>query len=89
MSASPGGRLARVDRLGGGEVDSGSGKMPGLIAPIAVTAATHNPIGLVVMGGVKLHEHETGADTIEGAAKRTADEIAAQIKPQFEKQGWI
>jgi hypothetical protein len=80
---------AGLRRLGRGEVDSGSGKMPGMIAPIAVTAATHNPIGLVVMGGVKLHERATGADTIEGAAERTADAIAAQIRPQFEKQGWI
>ena len=56
---------------------------------VAHSPVPDHPIGLVVMGGVKLHEHETGADTIQGAAKRTADEIAAQIKPQFQKQGWI
>jgi hypothetical protein len=76
-------------RLGSGEVDSGGGKAPGVVAPLVVTAATHNPIGLVVGGAVQLHEHATGADTIEGAGRRTADEIAAQIKPQFQKQGWI
>lgn len=75
--------------LGSGEIDSGGGKSPGLLAPLAVMAATSNPIGLIAGGAVQLHEEATGANTIEAAARRTADEIAAQIKPQFEKQGWI
>ena len=31
----------------------------------------------------------TGADTIEGAAKRTAEEIGAQLQKTAEAQGWI
>ena len=52
-------------------------------------AVTANPIGLVVGGGAKLYGEGTGSDTIEGAAKRTADEIAAQLRTAAEEQGWI
>ena len=75
--------------LGSGEVASGGGKMPGVAVPLAVLAATANPIGLVVGGGAKLYGEATGSDTIEGAAERTADEIAAQLKTAAEEQGWI
>ena len=63
--------------------------MPGLVLPLAVMAATANPIGLVVGGAVKVAGEATGASTIEGAAKRTAEEIADQIKEAAERQGWI
>jgi len=75
--------------LGRGEVRSGGGEMPGMVAPLAVVAATANPIGLVVGGAVKLYGEETGSDTIEGAAERTAKEIAAQLRTAAEEQGWI
>ena len=76
-------------RLGRGEVKSGGGKVPGVVLPLAVVAATANPIGLVVGGAVKLTGEATGSATIEGAAKRTAKEIAAQIKTAAEEHGWI
>jgi hypothetical protein len=60
-----------------------------MAVPVAVLAATANPIGLVFSGGAKLYGEATGSDTIEGAAKRTADEIAAQLKTAAEEQGWI
>ena len=75
--------------LGSGEVEAGGSKMPGMALPLAVLAATANPIGLIVGGGAKLYGEETGSDTIEGAAKRTADEIAAELKTAAEEQGWI
>jgi hypothetical protein len=75
--------------LGRGEIRSGGGEMPGMVAPLAVVAATANPIGLVVGGAVKLYGEETGSDTIEGAAERTAKEIAAQLRTAAEEQGWI
>jgi Domain of unknown function (DUF4410) len=71
--------------LGSGEVRSGGGKLPGMGVPVAVLAATANPIG----GAAKLYGEATGSDTIEGAAKRTADEIAAQLKTAAAEQGWI
>jgi Domain of unknown function (DUF4410) len=75
--------------LGRGEVKSGGGEVPGMVLPLAVVAATANPIGLVVGGAVKLTGQATGSDTIEGSAKRTAEEIAAQLKTTAEEQGWI
>jgi hypothetical protein len=38
---------------------------------------------------MKLHDEATGASTIEGRAKSTADEIAAELKVAAQKQGWI
>jgi hypothetical protein len=63
--------------------------MPGMVAPLAVYAATANPIGLVVVGAMKVREVRTGSNTIEAAAKRTADEVAARLKVAAQKQGWI
>jgi len=60
-----------------------------MLVPIAVVAATANPIGLIVGGAVKLYGAKSGSDTIEGSAKRTADAIAKELREAFEKQGWI
>lgn len=74
--------------LGSGEIKSGGGKMPGLVLPLAVMAATANPIGLIVGGAVKVAGEADGSDTIEGGAKRTADEIAGELQIAFDRQGW-
>jgi len=76
-------------RLGSGEVESGTGKMPGLAVPAVMAVATGNPIGLIVMGAVKAEGQMSGRTTIEGAAKQTAKEIADQLRVAFQKQGWI
>jgi len=76
-------------KLGSGDIDSGDSKTPGAAVPLAVAVATKNPIGLIVSTGVKLHGEETGASTIQGKAKDTAKEIATQLKPRFQEQGWI
>jgi hypothetical protein len=75
--------------LGSGAVEAGSGSMPGGAAPLAVTIATGNPIGLAVAGAAKTYGEVSGSDTIEGAAQRTAAEIAARIRATAERQGWI
>ena len=67
--------------LGRGEVRSEGGKLPGMVLPVAVLAATASPIGLIIGGAPKATGEVSGSATIEGAAERTADEIAAQ--------GWI
>jgi len=74
---------------GEGEFSSGSSKTPGMILPIAVVIATANPVGLVVGGAVKATQEVRGTDKIQGAAKRTADAIAAELRTRFERQGWI
>lgn len=76
-------------RLGSGEVDSGAGKMPGVAVPLAVTLATANPIGLIVGGAAKAAGEVSGSSTVEGSGKRTAEEIAKELKVKFQEQGWI
>ena len=74
--------------LGMRETEAGGGEMPGLLVPVAVVAATGNPVGLIVGGAAKL-SGETGSETIDGAAKRTAKEISQELEVAFEQQGWI
>jgi hypothetical protein len=76
-------------RLGSGTVESGGSKSPGMAVPAAVAVATANPVGLIISTGVKAYDEESGKSTIEGRAKAVAHEIAEQIKPRFEQQGWI
>jgi hypothetical protein len=75
--------------LARGQIKSGGGELPGMVVPLAVVAATANPIGLIVGGTLKETGEVTGSDTIEGSAKRTANEIAAQLRTAAQEQGWI
>lgn len=75
--------------LGSGKLDSEGNKTPGAFVPLAILAATANPIGLVVVGTAKLVGETTGRSKIEGAAKRTAEEIANRLETRFKEQGWI
>jgi hypothetical protein len=76
-------------RLGSGDVDAGDGKAPGVAVPLVVAAASGNPIGLIVSSAVKAEGEMSGRTTIEGAAQRTAKEIADQLRVAFQNQGWI
>jgi len=76
-------------RLGSATVESGANKTPGMVVPLAVTIATANPIGLAVGGAVKLTQEATGSGKIEASGKRTAHEIAKELRVRFQKQGWI
>ncbi len=76
-------------RLGSGELDSGGNKTPGVAVPVAVAVASGNPIGLIVSSAAKVGGEVSGQSTIEGAAKRTAREIADQLRVPFQRQGWI
>ena len=60
-----------------------------MVVPLAVVAATASPIGPIVGGAAKATGEVTGSETIEGAAERTAKEIAAQLRTAAEEQGWI
>ena len=81
----------QVAALSAGASDMSGWLLMGLPGAIYLSGLSESwiAIGLIAGGAVQLHEEATGANTIEAAARRTADEIAAQIKPQFEKQGWI
>jgi hypothetical protein len=75
--------------LGSREIDSGAGKTPGVMVPLAVTIATANPIGLIVGGAVKVGGEVTGSSKITGSAKRTAKKIGDELRVAFQKQGWL
>jgi hypothetical protein len=76
-------------KLGSGMLTSSGNKTPGAIVPAAVAIATGSPIGLIVVGGLKLAGEATGRSGLEGRAKATADEIAQQLRVRFQDRGWI
>ena len=78
-----------LQKLGSGTVSSSGNKMPGMIAPAAVAIAVGNPIGLVVVGVIKVYGEASGRNTLEARAKATADVIAEELKLRFRDRGWI
>jgi len=76
-------------KLGSGTLSSSGNKTPGMVVPAAVAIAAANPIGLIVVGGTKIYGEASGRNGLEGRAKSTADEIAAQLKIRFQDRGWI
>jgi len=76
-------------KLGSGTLTSSGNKTPGMVVPAAVAIATANPIGLIVVGGAKLYGETSGRSGLQGRAKATADEIAAQLRIRFQDRGWI
>jgi hypothetical protein len=76
-------------KLGGGTAAAGGSKTPGAALGLAGLIATHNPVGLIVSGGMKVYGEETGSAKVEGRAKAIAKEIADVLKKRFQEQGWI
>ena len=74
--------------LGGRQVTDRGGKKPGIVVPAAVSFASRNPAGLVVGSAINI-EKELNSETIQAAAKRTADAIAKELERVFRAQGWI
>jgi hypothetical protein len=77
------------EKLGSGTLSSASSKTPGIFAPAAVTIAIGNPIGLIIVGGVKGYSELTGRNGLEGRAQAIADVIAEQLEIRFQDRGWI
>ena len=76
-------------RLGSAELGSTGPKGPGEALPLAIAVASGNPIGLIVSSAAKVEGEVSGRTTAEGSAKRTAKEIAEQLKVGAQRQGWI
>jgi hypothetical protein len=76
-------------RLGSGTLSSNGNKTPGMVVPAAVAIATGNPIGLIVVGGLKVYGEASGRNTLQGRAKATADAISEQLRIRFQDRGWI
>jgi len=76
--------------LGRREVSTKGGKKPGALVPLIVAVASANPAGLVVSSIMSIKgEKKGGSETLEGAAKRTAEEIAKELEEIFRWKGWI
>jgi hypothetical protein len=60
-----------------------------MVVPAAVAIASGNPIGLIVVGGLKVYGEASGRNTLQGRAKATADAISDQLKIRFQDRGWI
>jgi Domain of unknown function (DUF4410) len=76
-------------KLGSGTLSSSGSKTPGVAMPAAVAIATGSPIGLIVVGGMKIYGETSGKNTLQGRAKATADEIAEQLRIRFQDRGWV
>jgi Domain of unknown function (DUF4410) len=76
-------------KLGAGTLSSSGNKTPGMVVPAAVAIATGSPVGVIVMGGLKVYGEASGRNKLEGRAKATADEIAAQLRTRFQARGWV
>ncbi len=76
-------------RLGDAVIESSGGKMPGMIVPVAGGAvAGRAGTSLLVAGGMNVAQ-ELGPESMNAAAKRTAEEIVKTLSQTFAKQGWI
>jgi hypothetical protein len=76
-------------KLGSGTLNATGSKGPGGVLGLAALAATGNPVGLIVGGGLKIYGEASGKSKIEGRADQTAKEIASVLKQRFQEQGWI
>ena len=78
-----------LEKLGGGDTDATGNKTPGAGVGLLSMLATHNPLGLIVSTGMKVHDERSGEASIGGRAKQTATEIANLMKIRFQEEGWI
>jgi hypothetical protein len=76
-------------KLGSADIGSTGNKTPGSAVGLAVLIATHNPAGLIVSTGMKVYGEESGSNTIQGRAKKIAQDIGDALKKRFQEQGWI
>jgi hypothetical protein len=74
--------------LGSGEVVSGGGQMPGVLVPVGAGAAAGTAATSAVISGSVNVVKEAGPESIEGAADRTASEVADTIEAVYKKRGW-
>jgi hypothetical protein len=70
-------------------VQAGGSKSPGASVSVVGLLATGYPFGLIITSGMRVYEEASGYSTVEGRARATAKEIAAELKKVFQEQGWI
>jgi len=76
--------------LGKRQIKASGGTKPGLLVPGILTIATGSPVGLIVSATTSILGHRKGgSETLEGAGKRTADEVSKELKKIFRHHRWI
>ena len=71
------------------EVKAAGGRMPGMLVPVVGGAVAGSAGTSVAISGSLNVAQEMGPESIEGAAKRTANEIGKVLSEAFKRQGWI
>ncbi len=75
--------------LGSAQIETSGGKKPGMLVPLGAGAATGNVARSAVISGASNILQEAGSESLDGAAKRTAKEIAKVIVKAYEERGWL
>ena len=75
--------------LGSAQIETAGGKMPGMLVPIGAGAAMGTVATSVAISGTANVLQELGPEGLDGAAKRTAKEIAKVIVKAYEERGWM
>jgi len=75
--------------LGSADVEAMGNTAPPASVGLASLSGTQSPAGLIVTSGIKVNGEQSGSSTIEDRAQQIVQEIAAALKKQFQKQGWI
>jgi hypothetical protein len=75
--------------LGSAQVDTAGGKMPGILVPLGVGAAAGTAATSAAIAGTSNVLQERGPESIQGAAKRTAERIAKIIVARWKERGWL
>lgn len=72
-------------KLGSGDADPGSGRS-GIGLSLVSAVAKGNPLGLVIQGGKKIKQLESG---IDGRVPKITEQIIKVLRPRMEEFGWI
>jgi hypothetical protein len=76
-------------RLGDAVIETSGGKMPGMLVPVAGGAVAGRAARTAIIAGGMNVAQELGPESMNAAAKRTAQEITKILSVAFAEQGWI
>jgi hypothetical protein len=78
---APNGELVAVASA---EVEAEGGRMPGMVVPLGV-----GQVATIAAAGTAKLFTEAGSESLDGAARRTAKEIAELMVAGYERRGWL
>ncbi len=83
-------RMPRPGRIIVYDISATASDVPATAAITGSYGQRQSLLGLIVRGAIGVKdEKKGGSETLEGAAKRTAGEVAKELKAIFRRQGWI